>query len=116
MSQLVEKLFKSGHPSNLMSILTLILENTTTAGIQQMVVLEEFGATPPTQTRNGSTALSRDVCQSLRCSTSQLTVTNSLTSAMVSMGMRKQQQQQQDHLRHQEQEQQQQNTIQWKLI
>ena len=62
MSQLVEKLVKSGHPTILMSIPMLMSESTTTAGIQ-MDILEEFGAIQLTQKRNGSTALSQDVSQ-----------------------------------------------------
>ena len=62
MSQLVGGLAKSGQPHNLMSIPTLILESTITAGIL-MVILKVSTVTPLTQRSVGSTALFQDVHQ-----------------------------------------------------
>ena len=57
MSRLVEELVEYGHHCNLMKsgILSWV-GSTTSAGIQ-MQILMESGATPLTQTWNGSTAL-----------------------------------------------------------
>ena len=63
MSQLVEGLVKSGQRHSLMIIMTILMwESTTTAEIL-MGVLKESGATPLTQIRNGSTAMSKDAMQ-----------------------------------------------------
>ena len=60
MSQLAGELVKSGQPHNLMSIPTLILEITITAGIP-MAILKVSTVTPLTQISAGSTALFHDV-------------------------------------------------------
>ena len=62
MSQLVEGLVKSGQRHNLMSIPTLMLESTITAGIP-MAILKVSTVTPLTQRSVGSTALFQDVHQ-----------------------------------------------------
>ena len=62
MSQLVGELVKSGQPHNLMSIPTLMLESTITAGIL-MAILVVSGATPLIQISDGSNVLSHIVIQ-----------------------------------------------------
>ena len=62
MSQLVERLVRSGQLHNLMGTIILMWESTITAGIQ-MGILMEFGASPLILRNNGSTALSQDVMQ-----------------------------------------------------
>ena len=60
MSQLAGELVKSGQRHNLMSIPTLMLESTITAGIL-MVILKVSTVTPLTQISAGSIALFQDV-------------------------------------------------------
>ena len=62
MSQLVGELVKSGQPHNLMSIPTLMLESTITAGIL-MAILKVSTVTPLTQRSVGTTALFQYVFQ-----------------------------------------------------
>ena len=63
MSRLVEELVKSGQRHNLMSTHLPVWESTITAGIQMDGILEESGASPLTQIRNGSFALFHIVMQ-----------------------------------------------------
>ena len=60
MSRLVEGLVKSGQHNNHIKPIFLMWESTTTAGTQ-MGILQESGATPLTQIRNGSIAMSKGV-------------------------------------------------------
>ena len=63
MSRLTGELVKSGQPHNLMSISTLMSESTIIAESLLTVVLQESGATPPTQKSAGSTVLFHTVMQ-----------------------------------------------------